>query len=100
MDALDETKNLAIAMKEALLRGELTEFGELLHSAWLHKKKFSDRITNPDINKMYEKAREAGALGGKLLGAGGGGYFLFSGHKPPLPGGFFYILKRGLPAGS
>ena len=77
VEALDETKKLAISMKEALLRGELTEFGELLHEAWMHKKNFSDKITNPTINKMYEDARKAGALGGKLLGAGGGGYLIF-----------------------
>ncbi|UCH90259.1 MAG: GHMP kinase [Thermoplasmata archaeon] len=77
VEALDETKSLAIAMKEALLRGELTEFGELLHKAWLQKKNFSEKITSPAINKMYEEARKAGALGGKLLGAGGGGYFIF-----------------------
>jgi D-glycero-alpha-D-manno-heptose-7-phosphate kinase len=77
VNALDETKNLAISMKEALLRGNLTEFGELLHSAWENKKKFSSKVTNETINKMYERAREAGALGGKLLGAGGGGYLMF-----------------------
>ena len=43
----------------------------------MHKKNFSDKITNPTINKMYEDARKAGALGGKLLGAGGGGYLIF-----------------------
>jgi D-glycero-alpha-D-manno-heptose-7-phosphate kinase len=77
VDALDETKKLAIDMKEAILQGDLTEFGELLHKAWLHKKNFSSKISNPVINKMYEEARKAGALGGKLLGAGGGGYFIF-----------------------
>jgi len=77
VEALDQSKSLAISMKEALLKGELTEFGELLHQAWMHKKNFSNKITNPSINKMYEEARKAGALGGKLLGAGGGGYLIF-----------------------
>jgi len=74
--ALDETKQLAIAMKNALLLGRIDEFGSLLHQAWCSKKRFSSKITDPDINKLYETARENGAIGGKLLGAGGGGYLL------------------------
>ena len=74
--ALDETKQLAIAMKNALLLGQIDEFGSLLHQAWCSKKRFSSKITDPDIDKLYETARENGAIGGKLLGAGGGGYLL------------------------
>lgn len=74
--ALDETKSLAIKMKNALLLGQLDELGSLLHEAWCNKKKFSSKITNPRIDELYEAARQAGAIGGKLLGAGGGGYLL------------------------
>lgn len=74
--ALDETKALAIAMKNALLLGQIDEFGSLLHQAWMSKKRFSSKITDPDIDELYEVARQNGALGGKLLGAGGGGYLL------------------------
>jgi len=74
--ALDETKQLAIAMKNALLLGRIDEFGSLLHQAWCSKKRFSSKITDPHIDKLYETARENGAIGGKLLGAGGGGYLL------------------------
>lgn len=74
--ALDETKALAIAMKNALLLGRLNEFGSLLHQAWCSKKSFSTKITDPSIDELYQVARENGALGGKLLGAGGGGYLL------------------------
>jgi len=74
--ALDETKELAIAMKNALLLGQIDEFGSLLHQAWYSKKRFSSKITDPDIDKLYETARKNGAIGGKLLGAGGGGYLL------------------------
>jgi D-glycero-alpha-D-manno-heptose-7-phosphate kinase len=74
--ALDETKALAIAMKNALLLGQIDEFGLLMHQAWESKKMFSKRITNPDIDNLYEIARQNGAIGGKLLGAGGGGYLL------------------------
>ena len=74
--ALDETKALAIAMKNALLLGQIDEFGVLLHEAWQCKKRFSDKITDPNIEQLYYSARQNGALGGKLLGAGGGGYLL------------------------
>jgi D-glycero-alpha-D-manno-heptose-7-phosphate kinase len=48
-----------------------------MHEAWLHKRKFASGITNPQIDQLYEIARANGAIGGKLLGAGGGGYILF-----------------------
>jgi D-glycero-alpha-D-manno-heptose-7-phosphate kinase len=54
----------------------LDEFGALLHEAWTEKKKLAKGISNPHIDSMYETARRAGALGGKILGAGGGGYLL------------------------
>ena len=76
VQALDETKQLAIVMKNALLLGHLDEFGSLLHQAWVCKKKFSTKITDSHIDELYEVARENGAIGGKLLGAGGGGYLL------------------------
>lgn len=52
-------------------------FGELLHNAWETKRKLSNKISNPEIDGFYEQARNAGAVGGKLLGAGGGGFLLF-----------------------
>lgn len=55
---------------------KLDEFGALLHEAWTEKKKLASGISNPHIDSMYESARRAGALGGKILGAGGGGYLL------------------------
>ena len=56
--------------------GEVDDFGRLLHDAWMEKKALSNLITNSKINQIYEKAIEHGALGGKLLGAGGGGFLL------------------------
>jgi D-glycero-alpha-D-manno-heptose-7-phosphate kinase len=58
-------------------RKDLTGFGEMLHESWLIKRGLTDGITNPELDAIYEKARRAGAVGGKLLGAGGGGVFLF-----------------------
>jgi D-glycero-alpha-D-manno-heptose-7-phosphate kinase len=74
--ALDATKQLAIDMKNELLRGNLDEMGRLLDEGWQHKKQFTEGISNEQIDAFYARAREAGAIGGKLLGAGGGGYIL------------------------
>ena len=74
--AMRNLKGIAVEMKNALLRRRLNEFGELLHYAWENKKRMSDKISNPEIEEMYEEARKAGALGGKISGAGGGGYML------------------------
>ncbi|HEC32213.1 MAG TPA: GHMP kinase [Deltaproteobacteria bacterium] len=76
LQALRNLKEIAVEMKNALLRKKLNEFGELLHYAWENKKRMSDKISNPEIEKMYEEARKTGALGGKISGAGGGGYML------------------------
>jgi len=77
LKAFEETKQLAFDMKNALLLGKLNEFGSLLHQAWSCKKRLSKKITDPQIDELYEMARQNGAIGGKLLGAGGGGYLLF-----------------------
>ena len=63
--------------ERALKNGKIDEFGKLLNEAWIEKKKLSPSITNPGINKIYDMAIKKGALGGKLLGAGGGGFFIF-----------------------
>ena len=63
---------------EKILRnGDLRMFGKLLHESWLEKKNLSSSITNYKIDEIYDLAINKGALGGKLLGAGGGGFFLF-----------------------
>ncbi len=76
VEALEETKRLAISMKKELLTGNLDEMGHLLHEGWEAKKRFTTGISNPKIDRFYARARAAGALGGKLTGAGGGGYLL------------------------
>lgn len=74
--ALKEQKQLATDMKNALLRRQLDDFGDLLHSAWESKKNLSPKISNDTIDEMYEAGRNNGAIGGKITGAGGGGYML------------------------
>jgi len=74
--ALDATKETAVALKNSLLQGRLDDFGRLLDEAWNLKKAFDSAITTPQIDEMYAAARKTGATGGKILGAGGGGYLL------------------------
>ena len=75
--AMDRLKVLTQDMKRALLVGDLREFGELLHLAWESKRQMAKGISNSKINEVYEGAMQAGALGGKMSGAGGGGFMLF-----------------------
>jgi len=74
--ALKEIKALTSEMKNALLRRRMDEFGELLDLEWQHKKRMSSRISSPELDELYATARREGALGGKITGAGGGGYML------------------------
>ena len=75
-EAMCEVKALAYAMKDELLKGNHHSFGKLLNYGWESKKRMSSKITNPQVDALYNEAMAAGALGGKLLGAGGGGYLL------------------------
>lgn len=74
---LRRQKELAVEMKNLLLQRRLREFGELLGHAWQSKKRISPKISAPRLDEMYDEARRQGALGGKITGAGGGGYMLF-----------------------
>jgi D-glycero-alpha-D-manno-heptose-7-phosphate kinase len=71
------TKDLGIRSKEALENGKSSLFGELMHAHWEHKKKRSGGMSNPKIDEWYEVGRANGAIGGKLVGAGGGGFLMF-----------------------
>jgi D-glycero-alpha-D-manno-heptose-7-phosphate kinase len=68
---------LTYRMRNLLLRGRLYEFGQSLHESWQIKRRLSSKISNQKLDEIYKNALEHGALGGKLLGAGGGGFFLF-----------------------
>lgn len=74
---LHYTKELGLRSKKALESGNTAEFGELLHEHWLNKRKRSSGMSNPQIDEWYDLAMRNGALGGKLVGAGGGGFLLF-----------------------
>ncbi len=69
-------------LKEELLKSNVKALGEILHTGWMYKKELAQGITNHDIDEAYAAARKNGALGGKLLGAGGGGFLLFYVEEP------------------
>jgi D-glycero-alpha-D-manno-heptose-7-phosphate kinase len=77
VEAMHKIKELAVRMKEAILKGELDLMGELLNLSWEYKKQMAEGITNPLIDEIYEAALRAGATGGKITGAGGGGFMFF-----------------------
>ncbi len=77
IDAMHQLKEQAILMKEALLKGEVNQIGEILHFGWQQKKAMAQGITNDSIDLYYETAMNAGATGGKISGAGGGGFMIF-----------------------
>jgi len=76
IDALHEVRTLADQMHRSLLKADLAAFGSLMDEAWKAKKRVSGKISNPRIDRFYELARQHGALGGKITGAGGGGFLL------------------------
>ncbi|MGH9180066.1 MAG: galactokinase [Acidimicrobiales bacterium] len=76
-ESLHVAKKLGTATKEALEDGDTDRFAALLHEHWLHKKERSHGISSPEINRWYDLGIASGALGGKLVGAGAGGFLLF-----------------------
>ncbi len=78
MDVLRKMKDLCVNMLDVLRDARsLSNFGEILHEGWKLKRSLVETISNDSINHYYEEARKAGAIGGKVLGAGGGGFLLF-----------------------
>jgi D-glycero-alpha-D-manno-heptose-7-phosphate kinase len=74
---LHYVKDLGYRSKDALESGKLTQFGEIMHEHWENKKRRSGGMSNPQIDTWYELAMRSGAVGGKLVGAGGGGFLMF-----------------------
>lgn len=74
-------KHDAVAMKEAILRGDLARYAEILHRSWIAKKQMAQGISNTEIDALYDAAMGAGAVAGKISGAGGGGFMMF--YAPP-----------------
>ena len=74
---LHYVKELGLRSQQALEAGRCAEFGEIMHEHWEHKKKRTRGMSNPKIDECYELGRANGAIGGKLVGAGGGGFLMF-----------------------
>jgi D-glycero-alpha-D-manno-heptose-7-phosphate kinase len=81
LDALARIKEMAKETKDAILRGDYAQVGHLLDEGWKLKRTLTEGISNDALDKIYERAKAAGALGGKVTGAGGGGFFVIA--SPP-----------------
>jgi D-glycero-alpha-D-manno-heptose-7-phosphate kinase len=93
-DSIEATKNLkrqALKMKEVVLKNQLGSIGEILDYGWSNKKKMANKISNPVIDRTYQSAIKAGASGGKISGAGGGGFMIFY-----CPGNTKYAVMEAL----
>jgi D-glycero-alpha-D-manno-heptose-7-phosphate kinase len=77
IDNLHYVKDIGLRSKAALERGDLIAFGKLMHEHWEHKRKRSSGMSNSEIDRWYNLGMDAGAIGGKLIGAGGGGFLMF-----------------------
>lgn len=91
IDAMHQLKQQAQLMKEALLMGKLNEIGEILDYGFEQKRQMAEGISNPLMEEIYESAKKAGATGGKISGAGGGGFMIFY-----CPGNSKYPVKTAL----
>lgn len=82
VEALHRVKAMVADVRDSLVRGDLNAFGELLHENWLQKKRFAPGVSNSLIDESYEVARLLGAAGGKITGAGGGGFLMLYCEQP------------------
>ena len=77
IDNLHHIKAIGLEIEEALIKNDIDAFGKLMHKHWLSKRRLSASISSPRINYLYELGMKNGAIGGKIMGAGGGGFLLF-----------------------
>ena len=77
VERMHRIKALGYETKRILMSGSIDQYGDLLHEHWMNKRKLASNMTDGTIDEHYEAARAAGAIGGKLMGAGGGGFFMF-----------------------
>jgi D-glycero-alpha-D-manno-heptose-7-phosphate kinase len=82
IDGMHYVKELGLRSKQALEQNQPALFGEIMHEHWQNKRKRSSGMSNPQIDEWYELGRKAGAIGGKLVGAGGGGFLMFYAPEP------------------
>jgi len=76
LESMNQIKEIGYSVKKALIEDDIDKFGKLLHEHWTVKKRISNKMSNPDIDRWYNLGLKNGALGGKIMGAGGGGFLL------------------------
>lgn len=96
VEGMHRIKEIGHEVYRLLVDGDTDRYGELLHEHWMRKRKLASKMTDDRIDGYYETARKAGAIGGKLMGAGGGGFFMF--YTRPVDKRHVYeaMIKRGL----
>ena len=77
VNRMHRIKEMGYETKRYLERGEVDKFGDLLHEHWMNKRQLASNMSDSNLDEHYEAARKAGAIGGKIMGAGGGGFFMF-----------------------
>lgn len=95
IEAMHQLKAQAFQMKEAFLRSDVASIGHLLHESWINKKQMATGISNSEIDELYLIAKNAGASGGKISGAGGGGFMMFFAENVARYAVADALLKKG-----
>lgn len=96
VERMHRIKALGHETRRILLSGQLDQYGELLHEHWMNKRRLASNMTDARIDETYEAARAAGAVGGKLMGAGGGGFFMFYVRPADRRNVYAALVARGL----
>jgi D-glycero-alpha-D-manno-heptose-7-phosphate kinase len=96
VERMHRIKALGHDTKRLLEKGDIDQYGDLLHEHWMNKRKLATNMTDGTIDEHYEVARKAGAIGGKLMGAGGGGFFMFYVRPESRRTLYETLMKRGL----
>ncbi len=96
VDRMHRIKALGHETRRILVSGDIDAYGELLHEHWMNKRKLAANMSDSVIDEHYEAARAAGAIGGKLMGAGGGGFFMFYSRPSERRAVYEVLVKRGL----
>lgn len=96
VERMHRIKQLGYDTKRILLSGQLDQYGELLHEHWTNKRKLAASISDSSIDEHYDAAIQAGAIGGKLMGAGGGGFFMFYARPAEKRRVYETLVQRGL----
>jgi len=96
LEGMHRIKEIGHEVHRLLVAGDTDRYGELLHEHWQRKRKLASKMTDDSLDSVYDDARRAGALGGKLIGAGGGGFFMFYVRPENKRSVWETLSKRGL----